>query len=280
MSLTADVNPFSIVTAKLRNLFTKYPEWRTWGLSLLAWAFLLYGLFNMPGEASHAGRSIYCLPGGGASLQAHGANGAAAEGTFAGILKTVFDGLKQWNIMVIAMMFPLLNEPIRHVTFSVRRKDRTRGILGFLLGYVTVWMAVGLLFMLLPLFIDMLVGKQNQLITALIKASGFLLAAALTWQPARLVKMTKCAQTMPIRINAPQLYTDTIMYGLKMGAACFNMCWAPMVALMLAHHNFFLMWEVTLVLLCERYILPHTSRLPGYAWGIIAFALYSIEMWG
>jgi len=177
------------------------------------------------------------------------------------------------------MMFPLLNEPIRHVAFSVRRKDRDFGIFWFFTGYAITWTVAGVLFRLLALFLDVMPVDQSHLLNSIIAGSGFLLAAAFTWHPARPLKMAKCGQTAPIRIHGWHLVSDSLFYGLKMGYACVNMCWAPMAALMLVHHNIVLMLAVTVVIIYERYLLPHTSKLPGYAWGVIAFTLFGIEMW-
>lgn len=68
---------------------------------------------------------------------------------------------------------------------------------------------------------------------------------------------------MPVRIRGWQLHGDSLIYGLGMGFTCLNMCWVPIAALMLAHHNITLMSVVTIVIIYERYFLRHTSKLPG-----------------
>jgi predicted metal-binding membrane protein len=198
--------------------------------------------------------------------------------TYSAILTIVSNGMLPWIIMVVAMMFPLLNEPLRHVAFSLRRKNRYIGVFTFLAGYTVAWSAGGVLFLLLSFFLDGVVGAQTQ-VNYLIKASGFLLAAVLIWHPARPLKMARCGQTMPIRIQGLFLLFDSLFYGLKMGFDCLRMCWAPMAALMLAHHSIILMGIVTVIIIYERYSLSHTSKLPGYALGLIALTMFSIGMW-
>jgi hypothetical protein len=219
------------------------------------------------------------LPGGAAYCGSTGAphilNGQPISSR---IMTMISNGMVPWIFMVAAMMFPLLNEPIRHVAFSVRRKDKSFAIGEFLIGYSTTWTIVGVLFLLLPLFLDMLVGDQTNFVNGVIKASGFLLAAALVWQPARAIRMTKCNMTMPIRIQGWQLHLDSLFYGFRTGFACLYMCWIPMAALMSAHHNIILMFAVTIIIIYERYLLPHTSKLPGYAWGLLAILLFAIEI--
>ena len=278
ISLVAEDSKFSSLVRGVRTLFMKHPEWGGWFFSLFVWALFGMDLFNASHEVRHSSSHIiYCAPPG--TIQATGSSIHEVSHIFFQLLSTISNGLLPWIIMVVAMMFPLLNEPIRHVAFSVKRKDWYLGVFGFLIGYTLTWALAGLVFLLLPLFLNMLVGYQTHFVSALIKSSGFLLAAALVWLPFRPIKMAKCSQTMSIRIEGWQLHADSLTYGLKMGLTCLNMCWSPMAALMLVHHNIFLMYVVTMVIICERYLLPHTSKLPGYAWGVIALTLFGIEIW-
>ena len=120
----------------------------------------------------------------------------------------------------------------------------------------------------------MIIDDSNYFTKSIIKSAGFLLAAAWFWLPGRRIRMIKCSQTMPISIQGWQLHFDNLLYGLKMGLVCISMCWASMVALVLAHHNVFLMYVITIVLVFERYLLLHTSKLPCYTWLAIAFILF------
>lgn len=275
--LTADGSRYSFLAGRMRALFMRHPEWWAWVFSLFAWALSVMDSFTASHAVKDPGPIIYCMPTG--TVRVAGHSTYEIQPVSSRILATISTGLAPWITMVVAMMFPLLTEPIRHVVFSVRRKDRKLGIFGFLVGYTITWTAAGVLFLLLPLFWDIVVGDQTPFVNGLSRASGFLLAAALIWLPARPVRMMKCGQTMPIRIQGWQLHSDSLFYGLKMGFACLNICWAPMAALMLAHHNVILMYVVTIVLFYERYLLRHTSKLPGYAWGALALTLFGIEMW-
>jgi predicted metal-binding membrane protein len=275
---------FSFLVERIRILYIRNPEYRALLFSLCAWAFLVANLFAAPHDGMHSGSITYCMPVAKAPVVGHltyeGQNILEEEPLSSRILSMVLNGLPGWIIMVIAMMFPLLNEPLKHVAFSVKQKDRGFAISEFLIGYTLIWAIAGASFLSLPVICGIVVSHQTHFINGIVKASGFLLAAALLWYPARPVVMSKCSQTIPIRIQGWQLHFDSGYYGLKTGLACLAICWAPMAALMLAHHNFFLMYVVTIVLVCERYLLPHTSKLPAYAWGIIALTLFGIEMWG
>src|SRR4051794_11485016 len=49
-----------------------------------------------------------------------------------------------WLTMVVAMMFPLLLHPVRHVALRSFRHRRIRSIGGFLVGYMGLWLAAGI----------------------------------------------------------------------------------------------------------------------------------------
>lgn len=281
-NLFADEGGISFFFKRITSFYLRYPECWVWLFSLLVWAFLVLNPSPDSQMVKDSDTVIYCMPTGAIQVTGNSAFDVQSmfseTGIFSKMGTAITDGMMYWIIMIVAMMFPLLNEPTRHVAFSVRRKDRNFAILLFLIGYTLTWTVAGVLFILLPHFLSVIVGDETPSVTGIIKASGFLLAAILTWMPARPRKMTKCSQTMPIRIDGRLLYLDSLSYGLKVGISCLSVCWAVMAALMLAHHNLMLMYTATIILMYERYLLQHTSKLPGYAWGFIALTLFGIEM--
>ena len=262
---------FALVYGRAHAILMRHPEWLAWFFSSVVWVTLVIAVFNVKNGIPHPGSVAYCGRMGTATI-------LNQPGTLPKIWATISTGMVSWMFMIVAMMFPLLNEPIKHIAFSLRRKDRVSGILSFLTGYILTWLLAGIFFLLMPLMLTALIGEQGNLVNNMVRPSGFILAAIWIWYPARPLMMIKCGQTIPIRIENPHLVLDSLFYGLKMGKACLGNCWAPMIALVLAHHNILLMCVVTVVIVYERYLLPHTSKLSGYAWGIIGIALLGIEM--
>ena len=170
------------------------------------------GQFSIPHGLKSSGTIIYCSPPVAAQEKGHGAQekelaayerrsiGKEAD-ISSGIVTTLSNGLANWVFMVVAMMFPLLNKPIRHVAFSVRQQQRKFGILWFLVGYTIIWTVVGILLLFLSLFLSRVGSERIPLVSGLGNASLFLLAAALVWFPNRSIRMMKCGQTMPIAIQ-------------------------------------------------------------------------------
>ena len=57
----------------------------------------------------------------------------------------ILNEIVAWLTMILAMMFPLLLHPVRHVALRSFRRRRGRAIACFLAGYAGVWLAAGLL---------------------------------------------------------------------------------------------------------------------------------------
>lgn len=198
--------------------------------------------------------------------------------TLSNLAMTISGGLGAWMLMVVAMMFPVLNEQIRHVAFSVQRKRREASIAILLLGYTLIWTVAGVLFSILLPYLSQLLADTFALSNNLIAASAFLLAATLVWLPSRCKTMTACARTMPIRIQGWHTYADSLQFGAKTALVCIRTCWAPMVALMLAHHDTLTMLVVTVLLIYQRYRLPHQSKMLSYAWGMLALGFILVDL--
>lgn len=271
----------SAVSGKMRLYIRNHPEWWVCFLFITAWVFLARNSFSGTAGQQDSAHFIYCIaapvPNAGEQQAAPIQNALAGQSILKGILSTIPESMPAWLLMVVAMMFPLLSEPVKHVAFSVRQKDKNPGMLTFLAGYTIAWATAGIFIMAIQFYINRLMTGQSYLIRSLVLPSGFMLAALYCWLPVRPVLMARCKLTMPISIKGWQLYTGSLLYGIKMGLICFTICWAPMLALAMTHHSFILMYAVTIVLFYERYLLPHTSKAAGYAWAAMALALPVID---
>ncbi len=230
--------------ALLRVQAMHHPEWSVWLLSISLWLFFLLGGMD----------TLHSVPLGENRL-------------FAIIILSLWP----WVIMVIAMMYPLLNEPMRHVAFSVSSAKRPSTIIAFLIGYTTFWVLVGIA--MIGGYTYYQAHPLGSIPVVLIGALVFLLAGALVWWPGRRKLLTACSITVPIHFNSWKTYSDATSYGWTMGKACFKTCWPQMFALVLCHHNVWLMALVTIGMLYERYRLPHKSRKISYYWIAIGLVL-------
>ncbi|GEM_PF-1704814 len=245
-----------VFRSDLKTTFQRWPASWVWLMSLATWVWLFYSAFIAGGSVQMSHPSLVTMVYGSTDLT--------------DFLIQLSASMLPWMLMVIAMMFPLLNTQVEHVAFSLPRSERAKGVLSFLSGYSLTWLAVGAGLQLLIAVIDMLLAGRSAIFKASLPAVAFLLAAAVVWWPQRIVWMAACGLRMPLRINTWKSHLDSFNYGMKKGFVCARTCWIPMFALMLAHHNLWTMALVTLVLIYERYLIPHESKLIGYAWLLIA----------
>ena len=156
-----------------------------------------------------------------------------------------------WALMIIAMMSPLLIEPLRHVRKRSFAKRRAQSMLLFAAGYMTVWMTAGLA--LQPAALAAQWAEPAPLMCL-----GCAAAIALLWQvsPAKQWCLDRCHRRPHLAAfgAAPR---DVFGYGLMHGAACVGACWALMVLpLLLVQAHLLAMVSVTLFILAERLESP------------------------
>jgi len=260
------VNKLGLFGHRWRLWLAHTPESGLWLLSVGIWIWLLSENILVTSDSAHV-HSIHALT----------LHSTLPDIHWPKLVVAVQDGLGNWMVMVVAMMFPLLAEPVRRVAFSNLFDRRFQAVVTFLLGYGFIWGCVGIVYLASMFFTGVLVAETSESVGILIASAGFLLAAFICWIPSRRITLSACSITIPFRIQGWQSTLDCFSYGLTMGRVCVKMCWAPMAALMLANHNFLLMCLVTIILIYERYGLPHKSKFPSYAWLIIAIVLFASE---
>ena len=196
--------------------------------------------------------------------------GSAAHpnGVVVSVLRTPAVLTGEWITMIVAMMFPLLTEPVRTVAFASPWRRRHRSITIFLSGYTLLWIVYGLLPGLIIFIRDSLTFTHAALAGTEVSAIAFIIAAVWTWAPTRRRALVACHRIAPLRPVGWRADLDCLRHGLVIGWGCLRVCWAPMAALMLTRHSVGAMAVTALLLAYERYRLPHKSRLLGYAWTI------------
>jgi len=262
-----------------RTFFAYHPEWWAWLFSGIVWSFFILNgsCFHFTGNMQ-SNPLVLCLPHGAAMGELSGGNLLREISLWEFLVQHVVSGIVPWGLMVFAMMFPLLRRSIRHVAFSVRRKDIDWGILLFLTGYTFVWLAIGTVFLALPAFIKSV--TPNDFPFYLVAGILFFLAAFLSRLPNRRVVMMKCEWTVPICLDGWKFVRDLILYGMQIAKACFRMCWVVMLSLSFCDHALWLMLVCSLVIVTERYLVPHESWFTAFSWSTIGLSLIVLQFIG
>ncbi len=181
----------------LRRFFWTHPEWWSLVLVALAWGTMV----------SHA-----------SERQEHVHHTMPVQVEFL-----------NWCLMVVAMMVPIMLDPLRWVAFQSFRHRRHRAILLFLIGFLLPWMSVGVVVAWLPA----LDWGHNPLL-----ASGlFALAALWVLIPVRRQALVFCHLRIPLAPSGWAADRDCLRFSLIVGASCIATCGFLMLACAVTGHN-------------------------------------------
>ncbi|CAN5419082.1 hypothetical protein BH10PSE6_BH10PSE6_05020 [soil metagenome] len=187
----------------------------TLSAAAVAWLWLL-------GDAV-AGVPALCLSGEGMERLRAAMRSASASGL-------IVDEVRNWTLMAVAMMAPLLAPPLRHVVGRSYRWRRGRAVAGFLGGYGAVWGLAGIASAALITGLAV-TGDAG---TPMVGATALLLAAAWQYCPLRLAALRRCHRTMALAPRGWAADRHCLRYGIQHGSACLASCLPVMLATMLA----------------------------------------------
>jgi hypothetical protein len=218
----------SAMKRDLRRWAWGHPEWWSVSLSAGVWvAILIWPHHGMAHLHAHVTESL--------SLGSLGAIWCAE--------------MRQWSLMVVAMMVPLVLFPVRITAVRSLWRRRHRAIAGFLAGYLALWLFLGAAFSI-PICLLRSAGWYSNRWMA---AFGFFLAAAWQFSSWKRIGLNSCHRTMPIAPRGWQADRDCVHYGWSIGCGCVLSCWALMSACLFAGHGILAMVCLTAVGLAERY---------------------------
>ncbi len=161
-----------------------------------------------------------------------------------------------WMLMVAAMMLPLQIDKIRLMVERSLWSRRHRASLGYLLGYLGVWAALGV-----PLawgFTRFHIA--HRLDWRLGAAIGFLATAAWLLSPWKVVAARLCHWVAPLSADGWEADRDCIFYGSIAGCTCALNCWPLMLVCWLSGHSFIAMLFSFSVGWIDRHFPPNYSR--------------------
>ena len=154
-----------------------------------------------------------------------------------------------WFVMLLAMMTPLLWQPLAHVWDRSLAERRVRAVLLFLAGYFGVWMLAMAVLALAALALRIAAGSA---------AIAFAIAAgvAVLWQitPAKALFLNRCHALRPLPAFGLAADIGSFRYGIQIAAPCVAACWAIMLLPLTSDAAHIVIMAMTAVLmLSERY---------------------------
>jgi predicted metal-binding membrane protein len=166
-----------------------------------------------------------------------------------------------WLVMLLAMMTPLIWQPLAHVWDRSLTERRMRAILLFLGGYLGVWMAVMAVLALLAVALRLVAGSE---VMAFVIAVG----VAILWQtmPVKARFLRRCHALRPLPAFGLSADFASVCFGTEIARACVVACWAIMLVPLASDVAHIPMMGIAAVLmLAERYSGPLSLRFPARA---------------
>jgi hypothetical protein len=205
-----------------------HPEWWALGLSMAAWIALGVSAFS-GAQGGHAH-----------DMWAHAGGASMSTARI----------LRDWMLMVVAMMFPLTIGAVQGTAARSLWRRRHRAIVAWLAGYSAPWLLVGAL-AVLPV-----AAHVASTSSALWIAAAF--ACAALWQSteSRAKALSACHRTWPLAPSGWRATRDCLRAGSVTSASCIIACAPLMVACSLLGHGplgLATMIGATTLALVERY---------------------------
>lgn len=184
----------------------------------------------------------------------------AAHGTAALQINPVGPLIASYAAMVIAMMAPLVKEPLREVSDRSVRARRRMALGAFVIGYGAVWA------MLAPLFGAIIVWIVAGPLSSTVLPTIIAAAMVLLWHasPARQYALNRCHRFVAPFVGPDDSLWPMVVEGWKHGLACAAAC-APLmvIAMTVEQAHLAAMALASVFLWLERRLPP--ERL---AWGL------------
>lgn len=184
-----------------------------------------------------------------------GSGGGALSGVTASLEAAVLTAdparlAGEWAVMVVAMMFPTLVAPLGHLAGRSFRRRLWRSVALFLAGYLSVWLAAGVLAAGL-----VLTGRAVLDGLGLPAVAGHVgCGAAALWQlsPAKRRALSRCRARPALPASGRAADRAALGFGLVYGGWCLRSCFALMVPPLLGGAGLLTTYVVMALILAER----------------------------
>jgi len=170
-----------------------------------------------------------------------------------------------WALMLVAMMSPVLIQPIRHIRLRSFTHRRARSITFFVAGYAAIWMMLGG-----ALLSVSLAGSLSVRRSYLLTGSIALIAALWQFSPIKQRCLNRCHTHRELAAFGIAADFDALHFGTTHGIWCAGSCWALMLfPMVLPHGHVIAMTAVAILIFGERLEQP---RPPSWRWRGLAKA--------
>lgn len=153
-----------------------------------------------------------------------------------------------WALMLVAMMSPVLIQPIRHIRLRSFRHRRARSIALFVTGYAAIWMALGSVLLAIELVLKLFAPQSYLSVTGVVLVS-------LAWQcsPIKQRCLNRCHAHSELAAFGGAADFEALRFGLAHGIWCAGSCWALMLfPMLLPRGHIVAMASMAILIFSER----------------------------
>jgi predicted metal-binding membrane protein len=164
-----------------------------------------------------------------------------------------------WGLMLVAMMSPVLIQPVCHIRRRSFTHRRARSIALFVMGYAAIWMALGGMLLAMELAVKVFAPQSY------LPVAGVVVIAAV-WQfsPIKQRCLNRCHAHRELAAFGAAADFDALGFGMTHGIWCAGSCWALMLLpMLLPRGHVIAMGAAAVVIFSERLEAP---RPPGWRW--------------
>jgi predicted metal-binding membrane protein len=133
-----------------------------------------------------------------------------------------------WGLMLVAMMSPVLIQPVCYIRRRSFRHRRARSIALFVAGYAAIWMALGAVLLAMELGVKLLAPQSY-----LPAAGAVLIASVWQFSPIKQRCLNRCHAHGELAAFGAAADWDALRFGMTHGIWCGGSCWALMLLPML-----------------------------------------------
>ena len=171
-------------------------------------------------------------------------------------MNSVTSLLAGWALMVAAMMLPKLILPVRYIYDRSLRRRRFSSILLFLLGYMGVWTAAGVVINAVVVLGDFLMPHPGALALC-----GGLVVIVWQFSPLKQACLNRGHAHPALAAFGPAAARDALAFGVVHGCWCVGAGWALMLfPLLLPEGHLVAMIVVTVIMTSEHLERPRSPR--------------------
>jgi len=189
----------------------------------------------------------------------------------AGPLASALAGMPMWCVMVLAMTVPSAIPAAGHVSLNSLRPRAGRAVAEFVLVFLALWIAFGLLAMSALALLPAL-PRYLPLAACLLLASAWELTAV------KRHAIDRCHRGSPLPPSGPRATLGVARFAWLNGSACIASCWPAMLAMLLVPSSR-LAWALGLTALMSYEKLTRKPRTASRrAAGLLAAAAAGVAL--